>query len=167
MTIQQILTEGQGLVLNNIEIQDDYGVKAGKTPHRAMLITDSAGGKTILKIWGPGSAQTFHKGETISLQAAGEQGSIKANEYPAGSGKFTLNANSCEIVRGDAPAGSAPHAARHRQLPLQPLRGHPRASRGNSSPQMSWPTHKQLISLVSVSVSRALAKILRHLPPML
>ena len=56
------MTEGQGLVLNNIEIQDDYGVKQGKTPHRAMLITDPAGGKTILKIWGPGSAQTFHKG---------------------------------------------------------------------------------------------------------
>jgi len=119
MTIQQILTEGQGLVLNNIEIQDDYGVKAGKTPHRAMLITDSAGGKTILKIWGPGSAQTFHKGETISLQAAGEQGSIKANEYPAGSGKFTLNANSCEIVRGDAPAGAVPQAAPAQAAPAQ------------------------------------------------
>jgi len=111
MTIQQILTEGQGLVLNNIEIQDDYGVKTGKTPHRAMLITDSAGGKTILKIWGPGSAQTFHKGETISLQGMGEQGSIKANEYPQGSGKFTLNANSCEIVRGGVADQSPPPAA--------------------------------------------------------
>ena len=108
MTIQQILTEGQGLVLNNIEIRMITEL-AGKTPHRPCLsLTPQA--ETILKIWGPGSAQTFHKGETISLQA-GEQGSIKANEYPQGSGKFTLNANSCEIVRGDAPAGSAPQAA--------------------------------------------------------
>ena len=105
------MTEGQGLVLNNIEIQDDYGVKQGKTPHRAMLITDPAGGKTILKIWGPGSAQTFHKGEKISIQAIGEQGSIKANEYPQGSGKFTLNANSCEVVRGEVADQSPPPAA--------------------------------------------------------
>jgi len=110
MNIQQIMTEGQGLVLNDIEIQDDYGAKPGKTPHRAMLITDSTGGKTILKIWGPGSAQTFQKGEKISVQAAGEQGSIKANEYPVGSGKFTLNANSCEIVRGEVTGQSPPPA---------------------------------------------------------
>ena len=111
MNIQQIMTEGQGLVLNDIEIQDDYGAKPGKTPHRAMLITDSAGGKTILKIWGPGSAQTFHKGEKISIQGMGEQGAIKANEYPTGSGKFTLNANSCEIVRGEVTDQSPPPVA--------------------------------------------------------
>ena len=114
------MTEGQGLVLNDIEIQDDYGVKQGKTPHRAMLITDPTGGKTILKIWGPGSAQTFHKGEKISIQGVGEMGNIKANEYPAGSGKFTLNANSCEIVRDGVadqsppPAATAPAAAPQR-----------------------------------------------------
>ena len=37
MTIQQILTEGQGLVLNNVKVEDDYGVKTGKTAHRAMV----------------------------------------------------------------------------------------------------------------------------------
>jgi len=129
MTIQQILTEGQGLVLNNVKVEDDYGVKTGKTAHRAMLITDSAGGKTILKIWGPGSAQTFHKGEVFSVQATGESGLIKTNEYPVGSNKFTLNANSCEIIReeeGEQPEGQAAPST------LPPSATAPRASSGHS-----------------------------------
>lgn len=113
MNIHQILNEGQGLVLNSVTCKQDYGLKAGQTPHRAVLIEDVSG-KTIIKIWGATANQGFEVGEIFTVQGVGQDGNIKMSEYQ---GKKSLNANSCEIIRGGttqsvghdpAPAASDP-----------------------------------------------------------
>jgi|TARA_R110002110_G_scaffold84410_2_gene219344 hypothetical protein len=117
MQIQQILSEGSGIVLTQVEVIKDYGQKQGQTPHRAVHVKDSSG-STMLKFWGASSNQGFSPGQKFSVQAVGSEGSINTSEY---NGKFSLNCNNCEVVLGDGsaqpPAAAPPQAA---QPPAQP-----------------------------------------------
>lgn len=102
MNISQILSEGSGLVLSNVTVKADYGLKAGKSPHRAMLVSDGSG-QTIVKIWGAASSIQPALNETISIQGVGSEGGLSASEW---NGKWSINANNCEIIRGGAPGAA-------------------------------------------------------------
>jgi len=97
MTIQEIISQGQGLTLDKITVKDDYGLKTGKTNHRAILVSDGSG-QTVVKLWGAASGNQFTKGQVITLTGVGAKGGLAANEWPAGSGKFSINANDCEVT---------------------------------------------------------------------
>ena len=100
--ISQIKTQGTGVILEDIEVVQDYGAKPGQTPHRAILVKD-ASDKTIIKIWGAASSVGFNQGDILTVKAVGAKGKIEANEY---NGKISLNCNDCEITSsgGGVPA---------------------------------------------------------------
>lgn len=104
------------MVLNSVKILDDYGLKSGQTQHRALLVEDSTK-KTILKLWGASSNTAYPKNSIITIQAVGE-GNLSANEWPAGSGKFSINANDCEVrLESGSPAAAAPDTSAPPQAP--------------------------------------------------
>ena len=129
MNIQQILTEGQGLVLNSVTVKQDYGIKNGQTPHRALLIED-ASAKTIIKLWGAPSSQGFNDGDVITIQGVGEEGNIRAQEWK---GKYSLNANSCEIIRGGST--QAPYAPPSENPPQAPQAANANPQAPHTKPQ--------------------------------
>ena len=104
MNIQQILNEGRGVVLNDVEVIKDYGVKGGQTPHRGVHIKDDAGGATMLKLWGPLSNNQFQPGERFTVQAVGD-GELTSSEW---NGKWSINCNGCEIIRGGGGGNAQP-----------------------------------------------------------
>jgi len=97
--ILQILTEGSGIVLNDIIVIKDYGFKSGATAHRAIHVKDSSG-STFVKLWGDQHTTPFNPDEVFTVQAVGK-GAIAVSEY---NGKKSLNCNDCTVVRsGNQP----------------------------------------------------------------
>lgn len=97
--INQIKTQGSGIQLDKIEVVADYGVNAGKTNHRALLVKDLSD-QTIVKIWGTESNQPWAPGSIITITAS-PKGKIEASEWK---GKISLNCNDCKVTgEGEAP----------------------------------------------------------------
>lgn len=95
MTIQEILTQGQGLILGPVEVQQNYGKKkAGQADKLGLLISD-ASGKTIVNLWGTSASADIPPGSLITIKASGEKSGIAVNEWQ---GKQSLNANGCNVV---------------------------------------------------------------------
>jgi len=165
MNIQQILSEGQGLVLNSVIVEKDYGQKAGQTPHRALLIKDNTG-KTILKLWGASSNQPIPIGQTITVQGVDQSGSITASEFR---GKWSLNANSCEIILGETAFSSseAPGVSAAPPQVSSPPTGHPASQNVSQAPPQASPaqgsptalTPDQLADTQAAHFARILSRI--------
>jgi len=100
MNISQIKTQGSGIVLENITVVNDYGVKAGATTHRALLVKDSSD-QTIVKLWGDSANSQIVVGGVITIKAS-PKGEIKPSEYQ---GKISLNCNECSVIPGGGNVG--------------------------------------------------------------
>jgi len=99
MNIHQIQNEGRSQKLGPVEVKKVYPMKPG-AKNAFMLIEDSSG-KTALKIWGLSPSQMPAEGSSITLIGNGSQKSgITNQEYPEGSGKFSLNASECSFSEG-------------------------------------------------------------------
>ncbi len=112
--INEILTSGSGLSLDSVEITRDFGLKSGKTTHRALLVKD-ASGDTMIKLWGNSANVEHPVGTLITVRAVGAKGRIESSEWQ---GKFSLNCNDCEVSVANA-AQPAPQQPAPQQAAVQ------------------------------------------------
>jgi hypothetical protein len=100
--IHSVQSEGSAIQLGPVTVSKTYEMKPGDK-QRYVKVRD-ASGETGLKIWGPTSGTPLVEGQVITLVGMGPRGGVKNQEYPAGSGKWTLNANDCRLeIGGQAP----------------------------------------------------------------
>jgi hypothetical protein len=105
MNLHQIQTEGSGHRLGPVVVTKTFPSKPGDTSVFLLVKDDS--GQGALKIWGCPFGQAPAVGQSISLVTdGGPKSSITNKEYPVGSGKFSINASGCQILRDGAPAPS-------------------------------------------------------------
>lgn len=103
MNIHQIQNEG-GSMLGPVEVTKAYDMKPDDKS--AFLLIKDDSGSAALKIWGIPASQCPKVGDRIKLFASGAKASITNKEWPAGSGKFTLNASGCSIESDATTAGN-------------------------------------------------------------
>jgi hypothetical protein len=102
--IQTALSQGSILKLGPVTVKKTFDMKAGDK-NRYVIVTDQSG-EAALKIWGAAANTALNAGDSITLIGTGPKGGIKAQEWPAGSGKWSLNANDCRLELG---GGSRTH----------------------------------------------------------
>jgi hypothetical protein len=105
MTIHQIQNEG-GSSLGPVEVTKAYEMKADDKS--CFVLIKDGSGTAALKIWGIPPSQCPKVGDRIKLFASGAKASIVNKEWPAGSGKYTLNASGCSLETDVASNGSSP-----------------------------------------------------------
>ena len=156
MNIQQILSEGVGLQLSNVTVKADYGQKQGQTPHRALLVEDTSG-KTILKLWGATSGTPYAEGTVLTVQGVGQNGNLSASEFK---GKWSINANSCEVIVGGGagqPQAGAGQPAAGGQAPAH--QSAPPQAHNQSSGQMAALTPEELADAQAAHFARLIQRI--------
>lgn len=99
--IQTALSQGSILKLGPVTVKKTFDMKAGDK-NRYVIVTDQSG-EAALKIWGAAANTPLNAGNVITLIGTGPKGGIKAQEWPAGSGKWSLNANDCRLELGSGP----------------------------------------------------------------
>lgn len=127
-TIAQIQQEGQGLTLGPVKITRIFPKSGFGDKANLFILVEDATGKTGVKIWGPAANNVFSEGEIITLTGGGPKGGLKNQEYPVGSGKWSLNANDCRISRSGQAIESP-------QEPSQPAQAYQQHQPTQSAPQ--------------------------------
>lgn len=108
MTISTALSQGNAIQLGPVTVKKVFDMKPGDK-QRFLIVTDPSG-EGALKIWGAAANTKLFVGQSFTLIGAGPKGGIKAQEYPVGSGKWSLNANDCRLeIDGQAPGGHTDH----------------------------------------------------------
>lgn len=106
MNIHEITEQGSGHRLGPVTVTKTFPSKPGDTS--VFLLVKDESGSTALKIWGCPSNQAPQLHHVISLVTdGGPKSSIVNKEYPVGSGKFSINASGCQIVREGGAASSS------------------------------------------------------------
>jgi hypothetical protein len=142
MNIHQIQSEGSGIQLGPVTVSKTYEMKPGDK-QRYVKVRD-ASGETGLKIWGPASGTHLQEGQVITLVGTGPRGGVKNQEYPVGSGKWTLNANDCRLeIGGQAPPQgySQPQAY---NTPQEPAPAYTAPSTSHDTPPFRGPVGDKL-----------------------
>jgi hypothetical protein len=154
MNIHQLQTEGSGHRLGPFTVTKSYPAKPGDSSVFILIKDDS--GSAALKIWGIGAAQTPRQNETISLVTdGGPKSSITNKEYPVGSGKFSINASGCQIVReGGAESSHNPIPAAQTNEPASNSYGTNKASLEQTMQKAAEATHHYVIALQDVGFTR-------------
>lgn len=105
MNIHQAQNEGFSRKLGPVTVTKAYPMKVGDSS--AFMMVEDVSGKTALKIWGLPAHQCPKQGDVIVVVADNQAKSgIKNQEYPAGSGKFSLNANGCSLETSVGTGGA-------------------------------------------------------------
>lgn len=102
MTINEILQQGSGPSLNNVEVTKVY---PKKNPKGALflLIKDNSG-SGALKLWNQAGNGIYREGDIITVQPNSPEGSVTRTEY---NGKVSIDANGCSVtVAGDNIPGN-------------------------------------------------------------
>ena len=104
--IHQVQNEGSSTSLGPVKVEKAYPMKGGDKS-AFILISDSSG-KSAIKIWGLEANQMPRDGDVVTVRTSSDPKSrIENKEWPAGSGKFTINANGCWLENassvGDNP----------------------------------------------------------------